>query len=192
MAQITYADKVALNVNPEIAAINKVQDTDMNEIKSVVNANYNNTIQITNTEPTDSDNKIWIDTGEIAQAHTEITNEYSTSTGLGYSANYTNNIIADTISKLLPNNLIRFETVTLTESTTLAPFSSVYKGTTCPTISGYTPWFCYEVLGTGESSVRGYTQVISDNNLGCWITNFTNSSRTFSGVDFKVMYIKEV
>lgn len=92
MAQITYADKVALNVNPEIAAINKVQDTDMNEIKQVVNDNYNNTIQITDTEPTDSDNKIWIDTGEIAQAHTEITNEYSTSTGLGYSANYVNNL----------------------------------------------------------------------------------------------------
>ena len=61
MGQITYADKVALNVNPEIAAINKVQDTDMNEIKKVVNENYNNTIQITNTQPSDSDWKIWID-----------------------------------------------------------------------------------------------------------------------------------
>jgi hypothetical protein len=91
MAQITYANKVALNVNPEIAAINKVQDTDMNEIKQVVNDNYNNTIQITNTEPTDSDNKIWIDTGEIGSQASEITNEYSTSTGLGYSANYVNN-----------------------------------------------------------------------------------------------------
>lgn len=90
MAQITYTDKVALNENPEIAAINKVSDDDMNEIKSVVNANYNNTIQITNIEPTDSDNKIWIDTGEIAQQVSEITNSYSTSTGIGYSANYVN------------------------------------------------------------------------------------------------------
>ena len=72
MAQITYADKVALNVNPEIAAINKVQDTDMNEIKKVVNENYNNTIQITNTEPTDSDNKIWIDTGEVQNSGSEL------------------------------------------------------------------------------------------------------------------------
>lgn len=72
MAQITYADKVALNVNPEIAAINKVQDTDMNEIKQVVNDNYNNTIQITNTEPTDSDNKIWIDTGEVQNRGSEL------------------------------------------------------------------------------------------------------------------------
>lgn len=72
MAQITYADKVALNVNPEIAAINKVQDTDMNEIKQVVNDNYNNTIQITNTEPTDSDNKIWIDTGEVQNSGSEL------------------------------------------------------------------------------------------------------------------------
>ena len=93
MAQITYTNKVALNENPEIADINKVTDDDMNEIKSVVNNNYNKTIQITSTQPTDSDNKIWIDTGEIAQAHTEITNSYSTSTGLGYSANYVNNLV---------------------------------------------------------------------------------------------------
>lgn len=72
MAQITYANKVALNVNPEIAAINKVQDTDMNEIKQVVNDNYNNTIQITDTEPTDSDNKIWIDTGEVQNSGSEL------------------------------------------------------------------------------------------------------------------------
>lgn len=72
MAQITYADKVALNENPEIAAINKVSDDDMNEIKSVVNANYNNTIQITNSQPTDSDNKIWIDTGEVQNSGSEL------------------------------------------------------------------------------------------------------------------------
>ena len=39
MAQITYANKVALNVNPEIADINKVTDSDMNMIRDVVNQN---------------------------------------------------------------------------------------------------------------------------------------------------------
>ena len=37
MALITYNDKVALNVNPDIANENKVNATDMNEIKSVIN-----------------------------------------------------------------------------------------------------------------------------------------------------------
>lgn len=37
MAQITYADKTALNVNSSIADINKVNASDMNEIKTVVN-----------------------------------------------------------------------------------------------------------------------------------------------------------
>lgn len=92
MAQISYTNKVALNENPEIADINKVTDDDMNEIKQVVNDNYNNTIQITDTEPTDSDNKIWIDTGEVSASASEITNEYSESVGLGYSANYINNL----------------------------------------------------------------------------------------------------
>lgn len=41
MSRITYANKVALNSNAGIPAQNKVNDTDMNEIKSVVNENAN-------------------------------------------------------------------------------------------------------------------------------------------------------
>ena len=40
MAKITYANKVALNTNSQIADINKVSDSDMNEIKAVVNNTY--------------------------------------------------------------------------------------------------------------------------------------------------------
>lgn len=39
MAKITYENKVALNVNSDIADINKVNASDLNEIKEVVNAN---------------------------------------------------------------------------------------------------------------------------------------------------------
>ena len=39
MSKITYADKVALNVNSDIADVNKCNATDLNEIKEVVNAN---------------------------------------------------------------------------------------------------------------------------------------------------------
>lgn len=41
MAQITYANKVALNENAGVADINKVKADDMNEIKQVVNSNDN-------------------------------------------------------------------------------------------------------------------------------------------------------
>lgn len=37
MAQITYTNKQFVNQNANVPAINKVQDSDMNEIKSVVN-----------------------------------------------------------------------------------------------------------------------------------------------------------
>lgn len=47
---------------------------------------------VSDTQPTSTGNKIWIDTGEVGSAVSEITNEYSTSTGLGYSANYVNNL----------------------------------------------------------------------------------------------------
>ena len=39
MAKITYEDKVALNVNSDIADVNKCNATDLNEIKNVVNEN---------------------------------------------------------------------------------------------------------------------------------------------------------
>ena len=39
MAKITYENKVALNVNSDIADINKVNASDLNEIKNVVNSN---------------------------------------------------------------------------------------------------------------------------------------------------------
>lgn len=39
MSKITWADKVTLDAQPDVARINKVIDDDMNEIKSVVNDN---------------------------------------------------------------------------------------------------------------------------------------------------------
>lgn len=39
MAQITYADKSAINTNSGVADINKCNASDMNEIKTVVNTN---------------------------------------------------------------------------------------------------------------------------------------------------------
>lgn len=52
MAQITYENKVALNQNPNVQAINKVQDTDMNQIKEVVNENETKILlAVTDTEP---------------------------------------------------------------------------------------------------------------------------------------------
>lgn len=42
MAKITYQDKVFLNKNEEIADQNKVNDTDLNQIKDVINENDTN------------------------------------------------------------------------------------------------------------------------------------------------------
>lgn len=49
MNKITYADKVAINENTEIPDINKVTDSDMNEIKNVVNDFISGGDYLTNT-----------------------------------------------------------------------------------------------------------------------------------------------
>lgn len=64
MALITYADKATMNENSSVPTINKVRAADMNEIKSVVNANARKDI-ITVTRATDftisqSDNYVTI------------------------------------------------------------------------------------------------------------------------------------
>ena len=50
MSKITYADKVALNLNEGIPDANKVKNTDMNDIKGAVNqiGAYNTVVAVTN------------------------------------------------------------------------------------------------------------------------------------------------
>ena len=48
MSKITYENKVALNVNSDIADINKCNASDLNEIKNVVNTNDDNTTNNSN------------------------------------------------------------------------------------------------------------------------------------------------
>lgn len=95
MEKITYTNKEALNEIPSIEAKNKVQAADMNEIKNVVNQNADNVgnIVIVPTETPTEDTKIVIeseDFGGIDGSGTYITNTYSESTEVGYSANYSN------------------------------------------------------------------------------------------------------
>lgn len=92
MAKITYTDKVSTEVDPTIPEINKITDANMNEIKSVVNDNYDYSIYIGDEADATSDTKLLIETDTLASLGTEITNTYSTSQVLGYSANYVNTL----------------------------------------------------------------------------------------------------
>lgn len=70
--KLTYANKVALNENPEISDMNKVTDSDMNEIKTVVNNNDDELITI-NTKLTNI-------TGQILWTNSRPTSDFSSQT----------------------------------------------------------------------------------------------------------------
>ena len=72
MAKITYENKVALNVNSDIADINKVNATDMNEIKQVVNTNDDNIGELSNLNTTNK--------GSIVNSINEVNNKFDYST----------------------------------------------------------------------------------------------------------------
>ena len=58
MAKITYGNKVALNVNSDIADINKCSASDLNEIKDVVNTNDDNMGLLSNLNTTNKSNLV--------------------------------------------------------------------------------------------------------------------------------------
>lgn len=128
---ITYSDKTALNSNSGVADANKVNATDMNEIKSVVNNNASetstNTTKITNAT-TYSTNEVaigtWIDssiiyrkvismtgTGTQTKAHgitnlKRVINIYGLQGNeSGYSYPNNNTIYPYTINKIDPTNV---------------------------------------------------------------------------------------
>ena len=72
MAKITYENKVALNVNSDIADINKCNATDLNEIKNAVNTNDDNMGLLSNLNTTDKTS--------IVNAINEVNNKFNYST----------------------------------------------------------------------------------------------------------------
>lgn len=80
---ITYDDKQYLNQNSEIADVNKINDTDMNEIKIVVNNNATELTNVINAEVYSTNevktNKVWIDGKPIYRKVIE--SNFTTSTG---------------------------------------------------------------------------------------------------------------
>ena len=114
MAQITYADKSTMNENSSIPAINKCQASDMNEIKSVVNANYNEVGDLTTLTTTDKSsvvnaiNEIY-DDNYYKPGDTYVIRNYASAPGYITSSNKNLNF-----SLTLPKSLKNINTITIT------------------------------------------------------------------------------
>ena len=100
MAQITYTNKQFVNQNSSVPAINKVQDSDMNEIKSVVNG------LLSSTQTTDST------LGYNAPYINSVVKREIITGNLGSNTSYTNNAV------------INFPSANITSTTTKITYSS--------------------------------------------------------------------
>ena len=106
MAQITYADKSTMNENSSIPATNKCQASDMNEIKSVVNGNYNEVGNITNLTTTDK---------------TSVVNAINETSGLLNGLVYTETVNLATNLSVNPNSNTATANYTLTPRANYTP-----------------------------------------------------------------------
>lgn len=112
MAQITYTDKEYLYENGDIPAKNKVQDTDMNQIKSVVNSN---------------ETKILLAVTDTAPAECSTGDKYfNTSTNLIYTATATDTWGSTGVAPTLNTIYVEFATQT----------AYAYNGTTLISVGG--------------------------------------------------------
>lgn len=84
-------------------------------------------IVIDDEEPTDPNVKIWIDTGEVSSSASEITNEYSESTGIGYSADYSNKAFGGVVLWTNENPTSSFSNQNITLDDTYKKVKIVYK-----------------------------------------------------------------
>lgn len=116
---ITYDDKSYLNQNSEIADVNKINDTDMNEIKTVVNnnatetsTNSTNIANIINAEVYSTTevktNSVWIDGKPIYRKVIDIgnlPNNSSKSIATGIDFNYATLVKLYGFAKFSSNNI---------------------------------------------------------------------------------------
>lgn len=126
MALITYADKQAMGTQPSIPEINKVTDSNMNEIKSVVNGNANILEESNTYSTTEKVVGTWIDNKPIYRKAYSISgtmaqNAWTTLTSLsnvdtlvkglmGGSAN--NCVWNDTLLRVVNDNLQYYSPLT--------------------------------------------------------------------------------
>lgn len=147
MAQITYTDKTALNINGDIADTNKVNASDMNEIKTVVNGNYNEVGDITNLTTTDK---------------TSVVNAINETSGILNGLVYTEIVTLATNLSVNANSNINTATYTLSPRTGYTPIFVALNNTWGGQL---VLWFCslndnqisWRVRNVTSSAVSGFT-----------------------------------
>lgn len=118
MALITYADKQAMGTQPSIPEVNKVTDSNMNEIKSVVNANANYLVDSTTYSTTETVVGTWLGKPRYGRVYfisgTMAQNAWTTLTSIsnvdtlvkGLMGGSPNNCVwNDTLLRVVNNNL---------------------------------------------------------------------------------------
>ena len=133
---------------------------------------------IQETEPTEEDNKIWIDSDVVNTMGTEIINEHSDSNILGYSANYLN----ERLTKVSPTEPTTGEEVWIQKGKNL--FNPLH------TVQGYTNNNGGDVKGNGASTdlikvVGGKDYyILSNKTNGNWGAWYDENKNFISGIGF--------
>lgn len=182
---ITYEDKVALNENPDIADINKVKDTDMNQIKNVING-INNGSQLLNNLVTKN-----IESRNLFDGRTLQPITYS---GLTYSPKNDGSIVINgtkfgTDLANFKDNFFALKAGTYTLSTTLFDGSVSNIKTNALYIRDYGTTNVLATLGSFASSPSSTTFTLASDSI-CYISFYYGDNMVFNNAKIAIQVEK--
>lgn len=149
-----------------------MSDTSTNAVQNKVIKEYVDSqtvpeeVIVSDTQPTGNDWKLWIDSDEIGSQASEITNSYSESIGLGYSANYVNNKINDIDTKLHDYIITRNVDIQCRENTSV----------TASVPSGY-KFLCWLQPASYGSIKAAYMEIYNNQTSNIWVVNADSDLR---------------
>lgn len=182
---ITYEDKVALDENPDIADINKVKDTDMNQIKNVINGINNGSQLLNNLVAKNIESRNLFD-GRTLQPIT-----YSS---LTYSPKNDGSIVINgtkfgTDLANFKDNFFALKAGTYTLSTTLLDGSVSNIKTNALYIRDYNTTNVLATLGDFASSPSSITFTLASDSI-CYISFYYGDNMVFNNAKIAIQIEK--
>ena len=133
--------------------------------------------------------KMKLDIQRFSELHTYVNFEDYPSTNTPLSSQNLNSMQNSIHEEIC--DCVRLVEATYDSSITFDAFESKQISITIPTVSGYQCIGCVGGYGVGNTGLIVQASKYSDG-INRWVTNCTDSSKTYSSIKFTLLYIKTV
>ena len=101
----------------------------------------------------------------------------------------------DTTLTTISGNLtdyVKFSYATYSNSVTINANQATALSVSLPAITGYKALACVGGKGNGNTGLLIQQSLVNNGSFNTWVTNVCNDNRTYSSVDFLILYIRDI